>query len=82
MFIVQALLGIIAIILVIIGWIRDYQPEFIVSANYLVAVIIFLSGLEKYRLDKNKGFFLFTICVSIVLVWYWSWRYSLVISFG
>lgn len=80
-FFIQLMVGLVATVLVIIGWQRHFDPLFIVLANMFVIVLIILNGVERYILTKNEGYLSLTIVVGIALLFFWLWRYSVATQF-
>lgn len=81
LFFIQLIVGLIAILFVVIGWQREYEPLFIVIANIFIIIMIILNGIERYILTKSKGYLTLTIIVSLFLLMFWLYRYSIHITF-
>lgn len=73
----QLILGIIAIVFVTVGWIKDFQPGFTLVGIIILGIMMVMNGFEQYLLHKKKGYLIFTIIVSAAFIWFWVWRFTI-----
>lgn len=81
MFLMQLVLGIVGLLFVIIGWMKDLHPGYTLAGVIILSVMMIMNGMEQYVLSKKKGYFLFTIIVAVLFSLFWVWRYQAVIQF-
>jgi hypothetical protein len=76
MLLVQLILGIAGILFIITGWIKDFQPGYILAGIIILAVMMVMNGLEQYILSGKKSYLLFTIVVAAAFMLFWLWRFQ------
>jgi len=77
----QLILGIVAILFVIVSWIKDFHLGFMLVGIIILGIMMVMTGLEQLFLQKKKGYLFFTIIVSAAFILFWIWRYSIAVKF-
>jgi len=77
----QFILGIVAVLFVIVSWVKDFHPGYMLVGMIILGIMLVMNGLEQFFLYKMKGYLFFTIVVSAAFILFWIWRYSIAIKF-
>src|SRR5690625_1395090 len=77
----QFILGIVAVLFVIVSWVKDFHPGYMLVGMIILGIMLVMNGLEQFFLYKMKGYLFFTIVVSAAYILLWIWRYSIAIKF-
>ena len=77
----QLILGIVSIIFVIVSWVKDFQPGYMLVGIIILGIMMVMNGIEQFFLHKMKGYLFFTIIISAAFILFWIWRYSIAVKF-
>lgn len=73
----QLILGLIAIVFVIVGLIKNFHSGFTLVGIIILGIMMVMNGFEQYLLHKKKGYLFFTIIVSAAFIYFWIWRFTI-----